>query len=194
MSVNLSAGQFADDGLVESVRRALAETGVEPGRLTLEITESVLMQHTDATLVRLAELRALGVRIAIDDFGTGYSSLSYLQRFPVDILKIDRSFIAEVTAVTDQPVVASAIVELARALGLDLVAEGIETPAQLAWLTARGCRFGQGFLIARPLGREAAEAHLVRGPERRGAELARQGAPDLDLDDRSALRLVAGDD
>jgi diguanylate cyclase (GGDEF)-like protein len=195
VSVNLSAGQFADAELVSAVREVLAETGVEPTRLTLEITESVLMQHTEATLSRLAELRALGVRIAIDDFGTGYSSLSYLQHFPIDTLKIDRSFIAEVRSVTDQPVVASAIIELARALALDLVAEGIETPAQLAWLTARGCRLGQGYLLARPLGREAAEAHLAVGP---GAPSATSGAA-IAADEaemgppRPQLRLVAGD-
>ena len=185
MSVNLSARQFQDADLFGDVRDVLAETGLAPPTLILEITESVMMQYTGATISRLSDLRALGVRLAIDDFGTGYSSLSYLERFPVDILKIDRSFIVGLTADGDHPVLASAIVELGRALDLDVIAEGIEVQEQADWLAARGCRLGQGYLLARPLGPDAAEAFIVASTR-----------PVVIPDERSTkptLRLVSGE-
>ena len=126
ISVNLSARQFQEHDLVDAVRSVLEETGLPPACLTLEITESGLMQRTAGTIGRLAELRALGIHLAIDDFGTGYSSLSYLERFPVDILKIDRSFISSIETSGERPAIARAIVELGRTLGLTVVAEGIE--------------------------------------------------------------------
>jgi diguanylate cyclase (GGDEF)-like protein len=160
--VNLSARQFEQADFIASVQRALDETGLPPQCLTLEITESVLMSHTGDTVARLDDLRALGVRLAIDDFGTGYSSLSYLERFPVDVLKIDRSFVSGLAIGGDRSVLARAIVELGRALGLDVVAEGIERTDQATRLRELGCRLGQGYLFARPLTPEAMAAFLAR--------------------------------
>ncbi len=195
VSVNLSARQFQDADLLGYVRDVLAETGLQPSTLILEITESVLMQHTGATLSRLGDLRALGARLAIDDFGTGYSSLSYLERFPVDILKIDRSFIAGLTAAGDHPVLASAIVELGRALDLEVIAEGIEVQEQADWLASRGCRLGQGYLLARPLGAEAAEAFVVASTKPAVALGARsdRGRKVVDRLEKRPLRLVSGE-
>jgi len=163
MSVNLSARQFQHPDLVRDVKAALAATGLAPGSLTLEITESVLMQHTTSTIDTLGELRAHGVRLAIDDFGTGYSSLSYLDRFSVDMLKIDRTFVDGFGADREGPVLVRAIIELGQALGLEIVAEGIEREDQLGPLRALGCRFGQGYLFARPMDPEALSA-LLDGP------------------------------
>src|SRR4029079_15133644 len=134
-----------------------------PESLTLEITESVLMQHTSSTIETLSALRGHGVRLAIDDFGTGYSSLSYLDRFSVDALKIDRTFVDGFGADREGPVLVRAIIELGQALGLEVVAEGIERADQLAPLRALGCRFGQGYLFSRPLEADALSA-LIAGP------------------------------
>jgi len=170
VSVNLSSRQFQEPDLVESIRQAIEDTGLPPSSLILEITESGLMARTAGTIGRLAELRALGVHLAIDDFGTGYSSLSYLERFPVDILKIDRSFIASVTASGERPAIAQAIVELGRTLGLRVVAEGIEEPDQADWLVSLGCPLGQGYLFSRPLGVDAMEMFLATDATRRVQE------------------------
>jgi diguanylate cyclase (GGDEF)-like protein/PAS domain S-box-containing protein len=151
LTVNVSVRQLHDCHLVDDVLAALATTGLPASRLTVEITESILMSNTDQALDRLSELRRHGVRIAIDDFGSGYSSLGYLQRFPVDVLKLDRSFVDDLQL--DRPVggVVRAIVELADGLGVRLIAEGIETLDQAEALRRRGCRYGQGFLYARPV-------------------------------------------
>jgi EAL domain-containing protein (putative c-di-GMP-specific phosphodiesterase class I) len=159
MSVNLSARQFQYDGLVDDVADVIADTGIDPGSLVLEITESMLMQDTEATIVTLQALRKLGVRLAIDDFGTGYSSLSYLKRFPVDILKIDQSFVGGVHTDPDDATLAEAVVGLGRALRLQTVAEGIETDDQWTTLRELGCDYGQGFLFARPA--DAAQIELL---------------------------------
>ena len=151
MSVNLSARQFQDTGLVHEVADILTTSGVNPARIILEITESLLMQDTDATVDVLHELKSLGVRLAIDDFGTGYSSLSYLKRFPVDILKIDRSFVEGITTYGENATLAEAVVQLGQALELQTVAEGIETDEQWSTLRDLGCDLGQGFLFARPV-------------------------------------------
>jgi len=163
ISVNLSARQFQHPDLVRDVTAALAASGLAPSALTLEITESVLMQHTTSTIDTLGELRAHGVRLAIDDFGTGYSSLSYLDRFSVDVLKIDRTFIDGFGADREGPVLVRAIIELGQALGLEVVAEGIERLDQLRPLQALGCEFGQGYLFSRPMGPDALSA-LLGGP------------------------------
>jgi len=162
ISVNLSARQFQHPDLVRDVKAALASTGLAPAALTLEITESVLMQHTSSTIDTLGELRAHGVRLAIDDFGTGYSSLSYLDRFSVDVLKIDRTFIDGFGADREGPVLVRAIIELAQALGLQVVAEGIERVDQLAPLRALGCELGQGYLFSRPMEADALSGLLAR--------------------------------
>jgi diguanylate cyclase (GGDEF)-like protein len=151
LSVNLSARQLLEPGLEATVAAALSASGLRPGRLTLEITESVLMADTAATMDRLGSLRGLGVRVAIDDFGTGYSSLGYLRRFPLDAVKIDRSFIEDVTEGKRQAALVHAIVELCRTLELDTVAEGVETHEQAVRLTELGCELAQGFHFGRPM-------------------------------------------
>jgi diguanylate cyclase (GGDEF)-like protein len=149
--VNLSARQFRDPGLVPMIVSALARTGLDASSLTLEITEGTLLTPGFETVQRIGELRALGLRLAIDDFGTGYSSLGYLHAFQIDELKIDRSFVPGGEGVGDAHVLSQAIVELGRALGLDMIVEGIETQDQADWFRTLGCRLGQGYLFARPL-------------------------------------------
>ena len=161
IAVNLSARQFNDPQLPKVVARALKETGLPPRLLELEITESTAMQQTDVTLRTLRRLKALGVSIAIDDFGTGYSSLSYLRRFPVDKVKIDRSFVAEVPQDRDQGAIVSAIVALAHALQIGVVAEGVETEAQREFLRSCGCDFIQGYLVGRPTDADTAAKEYV---------------------------------
>ncbi len=151
ISVNLSSRQLREPGIVDDVRDALRDSGLDPQYLVLELTESMLMHDTDLSVARLTALKQLGVSLAIDDFGTGYSSLSYLQRYPIDILKIDRSFVEVIDQRGDGPVLASAIVALADSLRLSTVAEGIETEAQRAALRQLGCELGQGYLFAPPL-------------------------------------------
>jgi diguanylate cyclase (GGDEF)-like protein/PAS domain S-box-containing protein len=165
MSINLSLKQIQHSDIVADVRDALAESGLAPERLVLEITESVLMDDTDLAVGRLRDLKALGVGLALDDFGTGYSSLSYLSRFPVDILKMDRSFLSEGSS-PDIRSLATAVVGLGATLGLEVVAEGIELSEQWDALHDLGCGFGQGFLFARPMDAEASVAFLARMPSR----------------------------
>ncbi len=150
MAVNLSVKQLQHSDIVADVRDALEDSGLPPASLTLEITETVMMTDTDLAVQRLQELRALGVRLAMDDFGTGYSSLSYLSRFPVDVLKMDRSFLAA-GASPEASGLATAVVALGQTLSLDVVAEGIEYPEQWATLRELGCGLGQGFYFARPM-------------------------------------------
>jgi len=160
--VNLSARQFRDPGLVPMIVSALARTGMEPENLTLEITEGTLLTPGFETVQRIGELRALGLRLAIDDFGTGYSSLGYLHAFQIDELKIDRSFVPGSEGVGDAHVLSQAIVELGRALRLDMIAEGIETRDQADWFRALGIQLGQGFHFARPMPVADLEQYLRR--------------------------------
>ena len=164
MAVNLSARQVQHPDLVADVGSALRDTGLPPDQLTLEITESVLMQDVDSTTVTLRSLKALGVRLAIDDFGTGYSSLSYLRRFPVDILKIDRSFVATLDSSDTEAALVRSIVGLGKTLNLETIAEGIDHAGQLVKLRALGAIYGQGFLFAMPLGKDEM-TELLRGGE-----------------------------
>jgi EAL domain-containing protein (putative c-di-GMP-specific phosphodiesterase class I) len=156
MAVNLSVRQFDHDDLPTVLAEVLAETRMPADRLCLEMTESVLMDDTEENLSQLVRLKALGVTLAIDDFGTGYSSLAYLRRFPVDTLKIDRSFVRRLGDQTDDAALADTIVQLGRSLGMSTVAEGIEEFGQLAALREMGCEFAQGYYFSRPL--PAAEA------------------------------------
>jgi diguanylate cyclase (GGDEF)-like protein/PAS domain S-box-containing protein len=151
ISVNVSARQVRSPGFVEDVRRALDTSGVDPGLLMLEITESLVLRDDESVYSTLAELRQLGVQIAIDDFGTGYSSLSYLRHMPVDVLKIDKSFIDDMVSSKQQRALVAAIVHLAETLDLRVVAEGVEEHAHRVLLSGMGCSFGQGYLFARPL-------------------------------------------
>ncbi len=164
MAVNLSAVQLATDEVVADVRAALDASGLDPGLLVLEITETALVADPVATAARLRALRDLGVRVAIDDFGTGYSSLSYLRQLPVDILKIDRSFVDTITSGDELPPIVRGLIDLARTLDLEIIAEGIESPAQHEGLRRQACDLGQGFLFSRPLSEADAEAVLTAQP------------------------------
>jgi EAL domain-containing protein (putative c-di-GMP-specific phosphodiesterase class I) len=164
MAVNLSARQLASAELIHHVHDALFTAGLDPSALVLEMTETALVQDATLAAARLHQLRSLGVRLAIDDFGTGYSSLSYLRQFPVDILKIDRSFINTITDRDKVPAIVRGLLELARTLGLETIAEGIETGAQLGQLQDQNCELGQGYFFARPLPVEQAEALLDPAP------------------------------
>ena len=151
LAVNLSGRQFRDEQIVADVREILATSGLPAQQLELEITESILIEDSSAAAMTLDALKALGVRLAIDDFGTGYSSLSYLRRFPIDTLKIDRSFVIEMESSPDAVVIVKAIVNLAHSLGLEVVGEGVETAGQLAILSEMGCRKVQGYWFSPPL-------------------------------------------
>jgi len=163
--VNLSARQFSRQGLADHVESLLMQSGASSGQLGLEMTESSLMPDMGIAIEVLDALRALGISISMDDFGTGYSSLSYLHSFPIDVLKIDRSFVGRMTE-GDQPLqIVRTIIELARVLNIDVVAEGIETSEQYHLLRELGCRFGQGYLFAKPMPAEQASV-LLRLPGR----------------------------
>jgi diguanylate cyclase (GGDEF)-like protein len=160
MSVNVSGRQLDHDELIEDVRHALEQSGLDPDALTLEITETTLMRDAEATAQRLRELKQLGVRVAIDDFGTGYSSLAYLRQFPVDALKIDRSFISGIAASKEAAALIRTLVQLGKTLQIETLAEGIEDQVQLETLQREHCDQGQGFLFSRPLDVGAVEAFL----------------------------------
>jgi EAL domain-containing protein (putative c-di-GMP-specific phosphodiesterase class I) len=163
VEVNLSARQVDHPDIIETVERILADTGLSPAHLTLEITESALMNDAAATLGVLHSLKDLGVTLAIDDFGTGYSSLSYLRRFPLDILKIDKSFVDELGVAPEGSEIVAAVINLAHALGLQVVAEGVESERQLEELQRLQCDFAQGFLFSRPVpAHEVTEAFALR--------------------------------
>ncbi|MBD1889169.1 bifunctional diguanylate cyclase/phosphodiesterase [Coleofasciculus sp. FACHB-SPT9] len=155
ISVNLSARQFEQPNLVEVVNQTLEETGLKASYLELEVTESLLMGDVQRSVNTLEQLRNLGILLALDDFGTGYSSLNYLKRFPVTMLKIDRSFVQDVTSNPDSAAVTDAIIALAKSLRLNITAEGIETKEQLDYLQRRGCEEGQGFYFSRPVPADA---------------------------------------
>jgi diguanylate cyclase (GGDEF)-like protein/PAS domain S-box-containing protein len=161
MNVNVSGRQVSESGFVDEVAAVLAATGIDPARLVLEFTEGVLMQDTDATMVTLRRLKELGVRLAIDDFGTGYSSLSYVRRFPIDVLKIDRSFVASMADGPDETALMQSILKLSETLHLETVAEGIEDAGQLAELRNLGAALGQGYLFAMPLASHEISAMLA---------------------------------
>ena len=165
IAINLSARQFTDRKLAEVIKRALQVHLVESYLLELEITESSLMNNTEQAIATLNELKALGLNISIDDFGTGYSSLSYLKRFPLDALKVDRSFVRDITTDTDDAAITLAIISMAHSLGLKVIAEGVETEAQLAFLAAHGCEQMQGYFFSRPV--PAADCSLMLREGRR---------------------------
>jgi EAL domain-containing protein (putative c-di-GMP-specific phosphodiesterase class I) len=164
MSVNLSPRQIADPRLLADVVEALGESGLDPECLTLEITESVLMGEGHAAVETLRAIKDLGVRLAIDDFGTGYSSLSYLQRFPIDVLKIDRAFVNAIDGAEGSALVRS-IVDIGRSLHLETVAEGVERPEQPGQLVELDCDLGQGYLMNRPQDAAAID-RLLSAPDR----------------------------
>ena len=159
VSVNISGHHFHGDSLVEDTLEAVADAGVDPCNLELEITESVLLQKVDSTIIALRRLKETGIRLSIDDFGTGYSSLSYLKRFPIDTLKIDQSFVENLHVEKDDAAICAAILAMSRQLGLMVVAEGVELMEQLEFLKRHGCDQMQGFLYSRAL--PAAELELL---------------------------------
>lgn len=161
VAVNLSARQFQEGRLEATVRRVLAETGLEPQFLELEITEGIMMTNHTQTVEQLHRLKALGVKVAIDDFGIGYSSLGYLKKFPIDTLKIDKSFIRDCTDVPEDAAIVKAVIALAKNLNIPVVAEGVENPRQLAFLCAEGCDVIQGYLYSPPVSAEEV-AELLR--------------------------------
>ena len=154
-SVNCSAQQFRLEGIVDTVARTLQQTGLPASCLELELTESVIIEHTEQVIVRFEALDGMGVQLSIDDFGTGYSSLSYLKRFPIHELKIDQSFVRDISTDPDDAAIVSAIIAIAHSLGLEVVAEGVETAEQLAFLKSLGCDRAQGYYFSRPLPAEA---------------------------------------
>jgi len=151
ISVNLSGKQIAQPDLIEQIGQGLAESGLDAHCLKIEITESTIMENNAATADVFMRLKNMGVEVQIDDFGTGYSSLGYLHQFPVNALKIDRSFISLLDSATSNPEIAQTVVTLAHELGMAAVAEGVETESQLRQLRDLGCEFGQGFLLSVPL-------------------------------------------
>jgi EAL domain-containing protein (putative c-di-GMP-specific phosphodiesterase class I) len=157
ISVNISGKHFSEPGLVEHIRDVLEQTGIYPPCLKLEITESAIMRDAENTTAILREIKDMGVQLSIDDFGTGYSSLSYLHRFPVDTLKIDRSFVSTMEDGTENGEIVRTVITLARALKMNVIAEGIESIHQLHQLRILNCEYGQGFLFSR-----AVPAHEVR--------------------------------
>ncbi len=161
VSVNVSTRQLLDRGLVADVAAVLARTGLAPDRLSLEITETLIMERLEASTELLRELKALGVRLCLDDFGTGCSSLSYLERLPLDVLKLDRSFVSGLGPTAQEPAIVAAVIEMGRALGMTVVAEGVETEEQRDRLEDLGCGFAQGFYFARPMA--AAEISALPG-------------------------------
>jgi diguanylate cyclase (GGDEF)-like protein len=151
VAVNISAVEFRDQNFLESVRAILKETCLQPRCLELELTESVLMQHAEATASVLQALKFMGVQLAVDDFGTGYSSLSYLRRFPIEALKIDQSFVRDITSNPDDATIVSAVINMGRSLKQRVIAEGVETREQFAFLQAQHCGEGQGYYFSRPV-------------------------------------------
>jgi EAL domain-containing protein (putative c-di-GMP-specific phosphodiesterase class I) len=173
MDVNLSADQLADPGLPGEVLAMISRCGVDPRQVVLEITETALVRDMETVLRRLAQLSAIGVRLALDDFGTGYSSLSYLRRLPVSVLKVDKSFVDDIESPDGQAArLLHDIVGLGAGLGMEVIAEGIESPGQVPVLRAAGCHLGQGYLWARPMPAEAL-AQLLRT----GGHVVPAGAP-----------------
>jgi EAL domain-containing protein (putative c-di-GMP-specific phosphodiesterase class I) len=161
VSVNVSAVEFRDKGFVESVRAILSETGFEARYLDLELTEGVLMEDAESTAFVLQALKKMGIHLAVDDFGTGYPSLSYLQQFPIDVLKIDKSFVQRITSEPDGSSIVSAIIDMGKNLKQRVIAEGIETEEQRAFLRAHHCAEGQGYLFSKPLAAAQFE-HLLQ--------------------------------
>jgi EAL domain-containing protein (putative c-di-GMP-specific phosphodiesterase class I) len=161
VNINLSVQDIRQGNLIEYIDQILAQTGLEGDCITLEITESMLIENISQTIDLLSQLKSRKIQISIDDFGTGYSSLNYLHRLPADNLKIDRSFVSQMQQGNRNYQVVSTIIALSNQLGLAVVAEGIETPQQLQWLQELGCEFGQGYLFSKPLSHQTVEALLT---------------------------------
>jgi EAL domain-containing protein (putative c-di-GMP-specific phosphodiesterase class I) len=164
MAVNVSAVQFRDEHFLEGIFATLAETGLDPGFLELELTESALMKQPELAAATLKTLRSKGVVVSVDDFGTGYSSLSYLKKLPLDILKIDQSFVHQLSENPDDAAIAVAIISMGQSLNLRIIAEGVETEEDLAFLKSHGCDEVQGFYFSRPIPAEQFSRLLTQPP------------------------------
>jgi EAL domain-containing protein (putative c-di-GMP-specific phosphodiesterase class I) len=151
VSVNVSSVEFRSDTFLDSLRAVLKDSGLNPCYLELELTESVLMQHAEASASALSGLKSIGVRLAVDDFGTGYSSLSYLKRFPIDSLKIDQSFVNDIITDADNATIVTAVISMAKSLRQRVIAEGVETEEQVAFLQAHACDEAQGYYFSKPV-------------------------------------------
>lgn len=169
MAVNLSGKQFRNELLIESIQKALGRSSFSPPQLDIEITETVLMQDDRVSLANIRTLKELGVRLSIDDFGTGYSSLSYLKRFPVDCIKIDRTFIRDVTHDPEDAAIVTAVIAMAHSLNLEVIAEGVEAEAQVEFLNRYGCDYMQGYFFGRPLPQDEFDALLIEANKQGGA-------------------------
>jgi EAL domain-containing protein (putative c-di-GMP-specific phosphodiesterase class I) len=167
MSVNMSPRQFKDPALIDDIAEVLARTGMPPELLELEITESMIMHNVDMAAAKAEAIRKLGVRLAIDDFGTGYSSLSQLKRFPIDTLKVDRSFVRDIPDNAEDKAITEAIIALGKALGVTVVAEGVETAQQHEFLRLNACDEMQGFFFSRPCHPDALAELLTPHPRRK---------------------------
>jgi diguanylate cyclase (GGDEF)-like protein/PAS domain S-box-containing protein len=165
VAVNLSARQFRQRDLAGGIARVLQETGLDPCYLDIELTESMVMHDVELAVATLGKLKAMGIKLSIDDFGTGYSSLSYLKRFPISVLKIDQSFVRDITCDANDAAIARSIIALAHSLKLQVIAEGVETEGQLKYLGLHGCDAIQGYYFSRPLSAEACEQMLLQGKQ-----------------------------
>jgi EAL domain-containing protein (putative c-di-GMP-specific phosphodiesterase class I) len=165
MAVNISSLQFKPQRLVAAITSALKASGLDARWLEIELTESAIMKNMEEASGILRELKQMGLRVAIDDFGTGYSSLAHLKRFPLDILKIDRSFIRDIPGDRDNEAIATAIIAMAQSLNLEVIAEGVETEEQLSFLRDRGCGAVQGYMFSPPLPGEEMKEYLKKEPE-----------------------------
>jgi len=163
IAVNVSALQFVANNFLSSVRAALISTGIDPCNLELELTETVLMQDAESAVQTLRALKAIGVQLAVDDFGVGYSSFSYLRKFPLDALKVDRSFINDISSNPDNAMILSALINIGKSLKHRVVGEGVETEEQLHFLQQEGCSEGQGYFFCRPIIAEKFAEFLERG-------------------------------
>jgi len=172
MAVNISALEFRDEGFLDGVFAILGETGLDPSFLELELTESVLMKRADFTASVLQSLRAKGIRLAVDDFGTGYSSLSYLTRFPLDALKIDQSFVRQISLETEDTSIVAAVISMGRSLKLRVIAEGVETQQEFAFLKAQHCDEAQGYYFSRPVSAKDFAVLLRTGIHERAISLS----------------------
>jgi EAL domain-containing protein (putative c-di-GMP-specific phosphodiesterase class I) len=172
--VNVSAIEFRHDNFLQGIFASLQETGLDPRLLELELTESVLMKHVESTAAILKTLRAAGVQLAVDDFGTGYSSLSYLRKFPIDALKIDQSFIRQITGTPDETTIVTGVISMGRSLRLRVVAEGVETKEELAFLQAHKCDEAQGYYFGRPVPPSQFATLLETGISERSSHIVRK--------------------
>ncbi len=175
VAINISAVEFRSKGFIEYVRDILLESRLGPGHLEIELAESVLMQDGESTIILLQALKAMGVQLAIDDFGTGYSSLSYLKRFPIDSLKIDKSFVRDIATDPDDATIVSAVIAMGNSLNKRVTAEGVETKEQLAFLRAERCEEGQGYYFSSPMAADEYRKLLMGGTLERSSSINNYG-------------------